>query len=102
MMNYECGERLPAPLIHNSAFLHKRLVPSTEPLMSDLYVTKPKVYLVGRQSVVEEEMARFLQDEGVLKEARHLFLNDRLAPHQINFRSEEHTSELQSRLHIVC
>jgi len=34
--------------------------------MSDLYVTKPKVYLMGRQSVVEEEMARFLQDEGVL------------------------------------
>src|SRR3989441_4288669 len=34
--------------------------------MSDLYVSKPKVYLMGRQSVVEEEMARFLQDEGVV------------------------------------
>ncbi len=30
------------------------------------YVTKPKVYLMGRQMVVEEELARFLQDEGLL------------------------------------
>ena len=34
--------------------------------MVDPYITKPKVYLVGRQTVVEEELARFLQDEGVL------------------------------------
>jgi hypothetical protein len=26
----------------------------------DPYVTKPKVYLLGRQMVVEEELARFL------------------------------------------
>jgi thymidylate synthase (FAD) len=31
----------------------------------DLYITKPKVYLVGRQVVVDEELARFLQDEGM-------------------------------------
>src|SRR5204863_6412262 len=30
------------------------------------YVTKPKVYVLGRQAVVEEELARFLADEGVL------------------------------------
>ncbi|MGH9378407.1 MAG: FAD-dependent thymidylate synthase [Terriglobia bacterium] len=30
------------------------------------YVTKPQVYLVGRQAVVEEELARFLNDEGML------------------------------------
>jgi thymidylate synthase (FAD) len=32
----------------------------------DLYVTKPKVYVLGRQLVVDEELARFLQDEGLL------------------------------------
>ncbi len=34
--------------------------------MSDPYVTKPKVYVIGRQMVVEEELARFLEDEGVV------------------------------------
>ncbi len=34
--------------------------------MSDSYITKPRVYVVGRQSVVNEEVARFLEDEGVL------------------------------------
>jgi thymidylate synthase (FAD) len=34
--------------------------------MSDPYVTKPKVYVLGRQAVVEEELARFLADEGVV------------------------------------
>jgi len=33
--------------------------------MPDPYITKPKVYVVGRQTVVPEEMARFLQDEGL-------------------------------------
>jgi thymidylate synthase (FAD) len=33
--------------------------------MPDPYVTKPKVYVVGRQAVVEEELERFLSDEGV-------------------------------------
>ncbi len=33
--------------------------------MVDRYITKPKVYVVGRQSVVQEEVARFLQDEGL-------------------------------------
>jgi thymidylate synthase (FAD) len=32
---------------------------------SDVYVTKPKVYLLGRQAVVNEELARFLSDEGL-------------------------------------
>lgn len=31
----------------------------------DPYVTKAKVYLLGRQAVVEEELARFLDDEGL-------------------------------------
>jgi thymidylate synthase (FAD) len=30
------------------------------------YVTEPKVYVVGRQTVVEEEVSRFLSDEGLL------------------------------------
>ncbi len=34
--------------------------------MSDAYITKAKVYLLGRQAVVEEELARFLNDEGML------------------------------------
>lgn len=34
--------------------------------MPDPYVTKAEVYLLGRQSVVEEELARFLSDEGVV------------------------------------
>ena len=34
--------------------------------MSDLYITKPRVYLVGCQTVVEQEVARFLQDEGLV------------------------------------
>lgn len=33
--------------------------------MPDVYVTKPKVYVLGRQTVVEEDLARFLQDEGL-------------------------------------
>jgi thymidylate synthase (FAD) len=35
-------------------------------LATDPYITKPHVYLLGRQTVVEEELARFLNDEGVL------------------------------------
>lgn len=34
--------------------------------MADPYVTKPKVYLLGRQTVVRDELARFLEDEGLL------------------------------------
>ena len=34
--------------------------------MSDPYVTRPKVYLLGRQAVAQEELARFLADEGVV------------------------------------
>jgi thymidylate synthase (FAD) len=34
--------------------------------MSDAYIGKPKVYLLGRQAVVEEELQRFLNDEGLL------------------------------------
>jgi thymidylate synthase (FAD) len=30
------------------------------------YITKPNVYLLGRQTVVEEELARFLEDEGLV------------------------------------
>ena len=37
---------------------------TTPPL--DPYITKPKVYLVGRQLVADEEVARFLEDEGLL------------------------------------
>ncbi len=33
--------------------------------MSDPYVTRPKVYVIGRQAVVDEELARFLADEGM-------------------------------------
>src|SRR5258708_9137572 len=33
--------------------------------MSDPCITKPKVYVIGRQAVVEEELARFLGDEGL-------------------------------------
>jgi thymidylate synthase (FAD) len=32
---------------------------------TDPYITKPQVYLVARQTVVEEELARFLADEGL-------------------------------------
>jgi thymidylate synthase (FAD) len=34
--------------------------------MADLYITEPQVYLVGRQAVVPEEVARFLRDEGLV------------------------------------
>ena len=34
--------------------------------MPDAYITKPKVYLLGRQAVVEQELQRFLDDEGVV------------------------------------
>jgi len=34
--------------------------------MSDPYITKPKVYVLGRQVVVAEELARFLSDESML------------------------------------
>ncbi len=32
----------------------------------DIYIAKPKVYVIGRQTVVDEELARFLQDEGLI------------------------------------
>ena len=31
----------------------------------DIYFTKPKVYVVGRQALIESELARFLQEEGM-------------------------------------
>jgi thymidylate synthase (FAD) len=31
----------------------------------DPYITEPQVYLVGRQVIADEELARFLQDEGM-------------------------------------
>src|SRR5215467_9930020 len=34
--------------------------------MSNPYITKPKVYVLGRQVVVADELGRFLNDEGVL------------------------------------
>ncbi len=34
--------------------------------MNDPYITKPRVYVVGRQVVVSEELSRFLDDEGML------------------------------------
>ncbi len=33
--------------------------------MGDPYITKPKVYLLGRQVVVDQELERFLADEGL-------------------------------------
>ncbi|MBZ5562401.1 MAG: FAD-dependent thymidylate synthase [Acidobacteriia bacterium] len=33
--------------------------------MPEIYVTKPQVYIFGRQTVVQEELTRFLQDEGL-------------------------------------
>jgi len=33
---------------------------------SEPYITKPQVYLLGRQTVVAEELARFLEDEGLV------------------------------------
>lgn len=33
---------------------------------AELYITKPKVYVVGRQMVVSEEVHRFLADEGMV------------------------------------
>jgi thymidylate synthase (FAD) len=38
-------------------------LPNDQP--PDVYVTKPKVYLLGRQALVQEELARFLSDEGL-------------------------------------
>jgi len=32
---------------------------------ADPYITEPQVYLVGRQVIADEELARFLQDEGM-------------------------------------
>jgi len=45
--------------------------------MSDPYITKPKVYVVGRQTVVPEEVARFFQDEGLA------FTTDAPAPAEV-------------------
>src|SRR3970040_471096 len=33
---------------------------------ADIYITKPKVYVVGRQAVVSDEVHRFLADEGMV------------------------------------
>ena len=42
----------------------RRALATTPPV--DPYITKPHVYLIGRQAVVEEELARFLDDEGMM------------------------------------
>jgi thymidylate synthase (FAD) len=41
------------------------------------YVTAPQVYIVGRQAVVQEELARFLNDEGLI------FTTDALASAEV-------------------
>lgn len=33
---------------------------------TDLYITRPKVFLIGRQTIDEKELARFLEDEGLV------------------------------------
>jgi thymidylate synthase (FAD) len=38
--------------------------PSDRP--TDLYITQPKVYVMARQSIVSEELHRFLSDEGLV------------------------------------
>ncbi len=45
--------------------------------MPEVYVTKPQVYVLGRQTVVQEELARFLQAEGLT------FTTDTLAAGEI-------------------
>jgi thymidylate synthase (FAD) len=44
---------------------------------ADPYITKAKVYLLGRQTVANDELARFLQDEGMV------FTTDTHAPAEI-------------------
>lgn len=39
---------------------------ATPNLPRDVYITRPKVYIVGRQTVVSDEVHRFLADEGVV------------------------------------
>ncbi len=39
---------------------------TTSNLPADPYITKPRVYLLGRQTIVPDELARFLQDEGLV------------------------------------
>ena len=38
-------------------------MPSPANSPADIYITKPRVYVVGRQAVVNEEVHRFLADE---------------------------------------
>jgi len=42
----------------------RRALATTPPV--DPYITKPQVYLLGRQAIVEEELGRFLDDEGMV------------------------------------
>jgi thymidylate synthase (FAD) len=44
---------------------------------ADPYITKARVYLLGRQTVADDELARFLQDEGMV------FTTDTQAPAEI-------------------
>lgn len=43
----------------------------------DVYITRPKVYLLGRQAVADDELARFLSDEGLQ------FSTDTAAPAEV-------------------
>src|SRR2546422_2018605 len=52
------------------------------------------------QQVKREPLRRLAPDPGELGELRHEILDDRHG--ELQWRSEEHTSELQSRLHLVC
>src|SRR2546422_6994155 len=59
--------------------------------------------------VVQAEVMTELVDDGFTHELRHLLLVDAVFldrplvdRHRVGERSEEHTSELQSRLHLVC
>ena len=49
---------------HSTNWLDGSRMATIPPL--DPYISKPKVYLVGRQHVADDELARFLADEGMV------------------------------------
>src|SRR2546422_11573053 len=82
--------------------LLKRLVDSS----TDLIVSSPP-YNIGKAYEQRQSLDRYLEDQAVILTECHRILKPtgsifwQIGAY-VDDRSEEHTSELQSRLHLVC
>src|SRR3712207_8633116 len=73
------------------------LFPYTTLFRSDGQQAQPPQHILGAHQLLHERIAWPSDDI-----QRRVILDDRAGAHDDNLRSEEHTSELQSRQYLVC